>query len=270
MKQVKLQNRENYRIRITLLSEAIFSSGAKEPNLVQSRVLTDQDGFVYFHAKTLKGQMKRSAMWILRQYAELDSDRAIQFFQSIVKIFGFNREELENLQEDYSGATQGTEPCKFIDAVKLENNPILSQQGMMKLGHLELPRKVRDYFKNLYDEQLKSDDQNIYLSRHDLIEAQTHIRTGIQLDDGVVKDGMFTSYHTVRQGLIFYAPIIFEQSPEEEVLWELARIVRAMDWIGAGVHRGRGEIKAQLLALSEDGEKGDVKWDEVSNNPNFK
>lgn len=215
----------DYKIQVRICSEAIFSSGERERNLVQSRALTDRHGFVYFHAKTLKGQLKRQAFWLLEQYKSFDAKQAESFFGSIVRLFGINNDELELYYPELKKAYH-------------------QQQGIMKLGHLELDERIRAYFYKL---QLK-DEQNRYynISPHDLIKAQTHIRTGIQLEDGVVRDRMMTTYHTVRHGLIFYAKLSFDGDPSYD-LENLQRIIYSFCRIGAGIHRGRGEIKACLL-----------------------
>lgn len=223
---------KEYIIEIKLRSETIFASGEKERNLVQSRALSDEYGFVYFHAKSLKGQMKRQALWLLRQYIAIGNgnyDRAYEFLHSMDRLFGVNTWEVEEawgLKEflrDYLSHVPGHR---------------LQGQGIMKLSHLELPQQVKDYFADLIDSN--------EFSSHDLITAQTHIRTEIQLENDVIKDKMLNSYQAVKKGLVFQSRLFFDDHPGP-LLPDLSRIIYSMERIGAGVHRGRGEIEARLL-----------------------
>jgi hypothetical protein len=229
------------KIEIEICSEAIFTSGEKERNLVQSRAQTDAHGFVYFHAKTLKGQLKRQAFWLLKQYVSMDplgeKNLAGCFYESIVKLFGINHEEIKNIDKNYGIRYSG----KWKGA------------GLMNLSNLELDDKIRNYFIA----HQKADESDGYhrISSHDLIEAQTHIRTGIQLENGVTKNRMFNTFHTVRKGLLFYSTISFEEDLNtilNSLIDDLARIIYSFRRIGAGIHRGRGEIKARLFIGEEE------------------
>ncbi|MEK4372389.1 hypothetical protein [Paenibacillus sp. FSL R5-0473] len=227
-----------YVLELRLLSEAIFASGEKERNLVQSRALSDDYGFVYFHAKSLKGQLKRQALWLLRQYIAIGKGnyaQAYDFLYSMDVLFGVNTWELGKawgLEEFMSGY------LKYRQAEKG-----LRGQGMMKLTHLELPHEVKDAFRTIIDSS--------EFSIHDLISAQTYIRTEIQLEEGIVKDKMLNTYQAVKKGFVFQAQIFFEEDPTQ-VLPDLLRIICSLDRIGAGVHRGRGEIEATLLINGKD------------------
>jgi len=210
---------------VRLLSEAIFASGEKESHLVHSRALTDRYGFVYFHAKSLKGQLKKQAFWLLDRYRSLDMEKAGHFLKSIERLFGLNGNERELHWP--------------------ESKERHASQGIMRLSALELPAAV----KNDFLQMMKDDEEEEYyaLSIHDLIAAQTYIRSGIELENGTAKDKSLTTYHTVREGLVFYASVSFESMPLQEDLDNLDRIVRSLDRIGAGIHRGYGEVEARLF-----------------------
>lgn len=226
----------DYRIEVRIMSEAIFSSGESEPNLVHSKVLSDRYGLVYFHGKSFKGQLKRQAFWLLRQYQGCDERAAEAFLHSIAELYGMNREELDFYCRGMGPTTR---------------NISLHRNGIMKIGNLQLDDQIRALFQEL---QMKDIEQNYsLLSPHDLIEAQTNIRTGIQLEDGVIRDKMLNTYHTVKQGLIFYSKLHFDADPTP-YLPDLQRIVRSFRRMGAGIHRGRGEVKARLLIDGEEGE----------------
>ncbi|QDR78922.1 hypothetical protein [Sporomusa termitida] len=211
-----------YQIEVRLCSEAIFSSGEKECNLVQDRVLTDKYGLVYLHAKTFKGQLKRQAFWLLERYRSFDQALAQALLANMAVIFGMNQEEtsLARLSPD---------------------RRLLYQPGIMHLGHLELDERIRQHLIGL-----QAGGEAALLSPFDLIEAQTNTRTGIQIADGAAKDGRLTTYHTVKQGMVFYSTVRFTADPEP-YLADLQRIVCSLDRLGAGIHRGRGLVKAQFL-----------------------
>lgn len=228
-------NNSNFTVKVEICSEAIFTNGESEGNLVQSVALTDAHGFVYFHAKTLKGQLKRQAFWLLDQYASIDAltggNRSISFLDSIIILFGINKEENDYISERYQ-----------YDLVRK------NEAGILKISNLELDKKIRDYFIAL---QQADEEENYYrISPHDLIEAQTHIRTGIEIEKGIAKDKMLNTYHTVREGLIFYSDLIIEEDLRERhemVVRDLQRIICSFRRIGAGIHRGRGLIKTELI-----------------------
>lgn len=257
--------RTQYQIEVELLSEAIFSSGEKESNLVHTKVLTDTDGFVYFHAKSLKGLLKKRAYWLFKHYAKIDHKFAVDFLQALIKIFGINNEEIELLAKECESLI-GSDSSLLKDIYQLKKRHKLA--GALKLAHLELPQLVRSYYKQIYNSQF-SDDGNensyVFMSKHNLIEAQTHVRVGIQLEDGIIKNKMLNSVHTVRQGLIFYAPLIFEHELSKDEINNFSRIVYALDRIGAVYHRGYGQVRTKLLykmGNNNQQEKGE-EWSEV-------
>jgi len=223
-----------YQIQIKIASEAIFDSGERERNTVQSKVLSDSYGFVYFHAKTLKGQLKKQAFWLLKQYDQIDkiqnTNYAERFYKSIVTLFGINSLERNKLPQ--------FEPYNISYG---------SVAGNMRLSNLELAKSIREYFIQLHKEDIENN--YIRLSPYEIVKAQTNIRTGIQLEEGVIKKRMFNSYHTVKEDLYFYADITFENVSliNQSVIEDLAKIIYSFRRIGAGIHRGRGEVEAKLL-----------------------
>lgn len=221
------------KLEVQIRSEAIFSSGEGE-QLVHTRALTDRDGFVYFHAKTLKGQLKRQAFWLFRRYQECDKARAEQFCASIAELFGVNGEEIGRY------LPQGGKQLHY---------PAV---GCVKFGRLELDKNIRDYFRSLL--QTDENDPDDYFTPHDLVAAQTNIRTSIQIQNGVAKDHMMTAYQTVKTGLVFYSNLTFDPAPSAQSLEDFYRIVCSFRRIGAGIHRGRGLVRARLLVGKQDGE----------------
>lgn len=246
------QQENQYQIKIELKSDAIFTNGEKQRNVVQSRALTDEDGFVYLHAKSLKGHLKKQAFWLLHKYDNVYQNvneineteksyvkqRRDQFLTSIEVLFGLN----------------GWEKKLFIP-VDMKVQSEHPTQSLIKLGHLQLPQRVRQYFTQLFHDEASA--QYVQLNKQELLEAQSNIRTYIQLEQtGVVKDNQLASFHTVKRGLVFFADIYIQPDPINKFykandfnayLDDLSLIVKSMRVIGAGVHRGTGNIKAELL-----------------------
>ena len=216
----------NYKIKVAIKSEAIFSNGETGGNIVNTKALTDKYGLVYYHAKTLKGQLKRQGYWLLDQYKNMENceKRTIEFTRNLAKIFGINKQEKERYNIDRSKK--------------------LSETGIMRISNLSLGEDIRNYFIEM--EEKGQDEEYYKITAHDLLEAQTNIRTGIQVEDGVAIDKMMTTYHTVKNGLVFYSILEFTEDPQE-YLDDLYRIIKSIRYLGAGIHRGRGEIEAELL-----------------------
>lgn len=226
-----MHNSSTYQIQVRLQSEAIFASGEKERNLVHSKALTDPYGFVYFHAKSFKGQLKKQAFGLWKQYDKVDSQRADSFLHSLITLFGINHLEMS--------------------AYKIKSRgEWLKENSGIALTNLELAESIRNYFINLMEEEVEKG--YIHFSASDLVEAQTNIRTQIELDNGTAKDKRLTTIQTVKEGLIFYSTVTFLEPPTEILLADLKQIVNSLSRIGAGIHRGRGEVEARLLCNGKE------------------
>lgn len=226
-----MHNSSTYQVQVQLQSEAIFASGEKERNLVHSKALTDPYGFVYFHAKSFKGQLKKQAFWLWKQYKKVNPQRADSFLHSLITLFGINKQE--------------------IKAYQIENKVgRFKENSGIALTNLELAESIRNYFINLMVEEVE--EGYIHFSASDLVEAQTNIRTQIELENGTAKDKRLTTIQTVKEGLIFYSTVTFLEPPTENLLVDLKQIVNSLNRIGAGIHRGRGEVEACLLCNGKE------------------
>lgn len=216
-----------YLLKITLKSEAVFNSGEEEQNLVNDKVLADEFGFVYFHGKTLKGQLRKKAKWIEEKIEKIKGkEGARPFNESIIKLFG---------SEFSGGKEHQKESSKML---------IPRQRGIMTITNLELPKDIRNYFKNIND----YNDEDYKITPYDMIKAQTQKRTRIQIEEsGTVENGMIMTYHTVKDGLAFYSEIGFLERIDFKDLISLNIVVKSLDSIGSSINRGRGKIKAELL-----------------------
>lgn len=240
-----------YQLAVTIDSEAIFNSGETDGNAVQMKVLTDEDGFVYYHSKTLKGYLKTQAMAIYMEYVKLDKAKAKTFLKIINKLFGFNDAE-----------------CNYYKIPKEEITRY--EIGSLKVGHLQLDEETKDFFKKWF--KLQELNEYITFSKHELIKAQTKIRTNIAIEKkadkrGVVKKGGLLNFHTVREGLTFYSELVVEDinwtedgeeestsiEREAEIFRTLQLIAGGLRKIGANTHRGRGYCTAKIEKLEGKG-----------------
>lgn len=228
---------EKYQLIVKIDSEAIFNSGESDGNIVQMKVLTDEQGFVYYHSKTLKGQLKDQAIWIYKEYKKLDTEKAKDFIKIVSELFGLNKEECEN--HDI--------PKEIYEELGLYDS------GKLKVGHLQLDDETKDFFNQWFE--LQKSKQYTTLSKHELIKAQTKIRTNISIEDGVVKKGGLVNFHTIREGLTFYSVLEVEEtkSTKEAVKKVLELIIGGFRRIGANTHRGRGCITAKIKHMNGKG-----------------
>ncbi|WP_425448646.1 RAMP superfamily CRISPR-associated protein [Dethiothermospora halolimnae] len=208
----------SYKIRVELLSEGIFNSGEEQKNSVNNKVLTDKDGFVCYHAKTLKGVLKERGELIGKNLLSISSKADI----------------IEDLLLELFGS-------RFND-----NSISETKKGIMNLSNLEINGEVKKIIKEINILDSESDGYK-GITKYDLIEAQTNIRTHIQLEEGIIKDKRLGSYHTVKNGLIFISDINFDREPAKDQVALLNIIVNSLDYIGGCTNRGRGKVKAVLL-----------------------
>lgn len=225
---------DKYFLKITLKSEAIFNSGEEEQNLVSDKVLADEYGFVYFHAKTLKGQLRKRAEWLRNKLLQIKGEEKIKAYEkSIVKLFG----------SEY----QGNKVKNSLSKAKKNRDTDYNHRGIMTLRNLELSEELRDYLKFINSNR-DTDNLEYKITPYDMIEAQTNRRTRIQIgEDGTNEESMMMTYHTVKDGLVFYSEINFLDEIDKKDLTALNAIVNSLEYIGSSINRGRGKIKAELL-----------------------
>jgi CRISPR/Cas system CSM-associated protein Csm3 (group 7 of RAMP superfamily) len=223
-----------YIIKITLESEAVFNSGEEDRNLVNEKVLSDEDGFVYLHAKTFKGILRQRGKWICDKlggiYEEFDNN-------IIDRMFGTQGNPILDDDTEYIGSTT----------------------SILQIGNLELNDDIKEIFR-LFN--TSEDGIDYKITPYELEQAQTNIRTKIKIGEkGVVQEHRTMAYHTVKKGLEFYSNVNLNiNNAKERVKYELllALIVNNIDKIGASVNRGRGQVKGELLYENKEKVRLDV------------
>lgn len=242
-----MESENTYSIKVEIISEAVFNSGEEEKNTVNQKVLADENGFVYMHAKTFKGQLKKQALWLCKRYENID----------LAKQNGGNRPSVENrfLKSIEKLFGLGPQEYKFIFSSEGDKDPkagelaIEPRQGIMKVGNLELDERIRSYFMDIQSEDIQAGYYRI--SPADILQAQTNIRTGIRIENGVAKENMMRTYHTVKDGLVFYSRLRFDEEPYDYIE-DLNKVIKLFRKIGAGTNRGRGKVKASLLVNGQE------------------
>lgn len=257
------------KIEVELKTETIFNSGESDSNIVHTKVLTDVDGFVYFHSKTLKGQLKDRAFWLYDRYSESGDgkEKAKKMANVIAYLFGIEEQELISRYPNEENSVKNSEPKNFKDSLdydlypSFQKNPLYCE-GHLKIGCLEFSQEFKSMFNQLKKTNDRTAEEYIRFSNDALIKAQTNIRTSISIgENGVTKDKFLGKYHTVRAGFKFEANLDFipENDTKVDVSEfepELKMIVMALDRIGASTNRGRGKVSSRLIntELKEGGD----------------
>lgn len=236
------------KIQVELKTETIFNSGESDSNIVNTKALTDNDGFVYFHSKTLKGQLKDRAFWLYDRYDQScdGQEQAKKMANAIAYLFGIEQEEL---MSRYPDKTKYNEFTKKLDD-SFQKEPLYCE-GHLKIGNLEFDKEFKEIFKSLR----KNDEDYINFSKDALIKAQTNIRTNIVIgENGVTQDKFLGKYHTIRSGFKFESTLNYIPENDEKAesfKSELEMIVKSLDRIGSSINRGRGKVVSKLLSKSE-------------------
>lgn len=242
------------KIQVTLKTEAIFNSGEADSNIVHSKALTDDNGFVYFHSKTLKGQLKDRAFWLYDRYSEASDgkDSAKKMANAIAYLFGIEQEELmSRYPKDKSN--KYTEFVERLDET-IQRDPLYCE-GHLKIGNLEFDEELRELL-NEVKSSFSEDGNYINFSNDALIKAQTNIRTSISIGkNGVTEDKFLRKYHTIRSGFKFESKIEYIPTNDEKAKSfesELKMIVKSLDRIGSRTNRGRGKVVSKFIESSSN------------------
>lgn len=251
------------KIEVELKTETIFNSGESDSNIVQTKALTDADGFVYFHSKTLKGQLKDRAFWLYDRYSESKDgeEKAKKMANAIAYLFGIEEQELISRYPNVKNSDKDPESEKFEGFIKsldydlyptFQKDPLYCE-GHLKIGCLEFSQEFKEMFNQLKKAEDRTSEEYIRFSNDALIKAQTNIRTSISIgENGVTKDKFLGKYHTVRAGFKFESKLDFISGNDAKVDVskfepELNMIVMALDRIGANTNRGRGKVSSRLI-----------------------
>ena len=175
---------QNMRVKIELLSDAIFGSGKSVPGGEDISVLHDEYGFPYIGGSSVKGVLHEEIKNYLLWTEEQNGDDVLK------KIFGVagTKDDRNEMQE-------------------LQNTQI-------KVSDFKLPIQVRTAVwneLNIYDEKTK------IINREQVLDLFTNIRTFTKIKDGVCEEGSLRNVRCVRSQLIFEGTIFCGEQEEDIV-----------------------------------------------------
>lgn len=209
---------EKYRIRVELLTDAIFGDGTAVPGVVDSDVLHDEMGFPYMKGKTLKGKI---------------------------------REEFEYLCGFGTGWEQTMCPEDGECLEKLFGKPDSDIDGKLYFSHLQLDEPLRKFFIGMMQESQGTENA---IDSEDILESLTSIRsyTAIDYTNGVAKRGSLRRVRMINSGLVFYAEVqsMEKLSAKEEAL--LGSSVSLLRYLGSLETRGKGQVECRLFYGDQD------------------
>lgn len=191
------------KIRMQLLSDAVFGNGESVPGGEDISILCDEEGFPYYKGGTFKGVFREA----LEQYLLWTIPNGDGKVEKI-------RMETERLLGK-GGNHQLYEPDKIVfsdfqisDYVK---GHVLSEIGA---GAPDSSEQVKDAF--------------------------SHLRTFTKItEDGIAAEGSLRSCRCINRGLNFYSEVSCSQK-DETMLME---VLSGIKWIGTMRNRGFGQVK---------------------------
>lgn len=205
-----MQNKKQKKgtIRIKLKSDLSVASGYSYAGLVDSDICYDDYGIPFIPGRRLKGCFRNVAESVL--YMCLSEEQIADLFGS----WGSNR-------------VQGI------------------QIGNAVLDHYE---ELQEEAKSLIV-QKKLTPQNI-LDQFTHIQSQTRLENGVAVDTSLrytrVVDHYSPLSHGKQEEMVFYAPVSFWDSDENEIESILGKVVKATRNIGLKKNRGNGWISCEL------------------------
>lgn len=203
------------KLKIELLSDAIFGSGKSVPGGEDIAVLHDEYGFPYIAGSNIKGVLREEIENYLSwcQDENIDGDKQTDIDEKPEILFGVSPDK-----EDVNCLREEEEEINFhISDFKL---PIGVRQAVLK----EM---------NVYDEKSK------VMNLEKIQDIFTSIRTFTKITDGVSADGSLRNARCVRKGLIFEGEIICKQE-DETFIKECLKYVKCL---GTMRTRGFGNVR---------------------------
>lgn len=191
------------RIRMQLLSDAIFGNGMSVPGGEDLSVLTDEYGFPYYKGGTFKGVFREA----LEQYLFWTVPKGEQ------KQFQIRAGADALLGKEGNDAAENPRQLVFSDF------------------------QLSDHVKQCMLAEADTDSAGC---QQEILDSLTHLRTFTRLtEDGIAKEGSLRSLRCVNKGLSFYSEVSCSGS-DAQLLTEVFSGIR---WIGTMRNRGFGKIR---------------------------
>jgi len=198
-------------IKLTLLSDALTSSGESINGYIDQDIVKDDFGLPYIPAKRLKGILRASAR-DLKDFGKID-DAAFS------EIFGKDGHQKGSLHIDNGHLENFKELRTFLSYIHHNDN----QNSRKTLQEIFNPAAVVDYF------------------------TYTRTQTAIDRESRVAFDHSLRVSRVLRKGLTFFFKADIEEK-DVKIFEQICKVTRSF---GRARTRGLGEIKVELLQPSD-------------------
>ena len=212
-----------YVLEIKLISPLTSAAGEGRVGLVDRDIAFDKLGLPILPARRLKGLWRDAYRDVVDAWHQCGNDTT-----SVEQVFG------ETGQRPYHG-----DACIHIANAELKH--ILSLKEW--LAYLQHP-KIR---------KLHPDD---VVQHYATVRAQT----AIERLTGAAKENTLRLTRTLKQDLVFWAPVNFADiTPDDPLLHALALAAAALDYMGTARTRGLGKVNCRFLEIKPNSEEKDLK-----------
>lgn len=199
----------NYKLRLTLLSDATFGRGDGVAGLVDVEVQHDEVGLPFLGGRTLKGLLGAECADLVFALDRARPDQTNHWAAVSERLFG------------RSGAG-------------------LKGQAILRVGAARLADDLRL--------ALLDDVQRERLTPADVLETVTALRRQTAMDEwGVPLENALRTMRVVLRGTVFWASLDFvvDPAPDEQAL--MVACIKALRRAGTGRNRGTGRLRADLF-----------------------
>jgi hypothetical protein len=199
----------DYRLCITLLSDATFGRGDSVAGVVDAEVQHDSYGLPYLGGRTLKGLLGAECADIIFALGKARPDHGDRWQKTEERLFG-----------DSGGDLAGA--------------------AILHVGSAELPADLRA--------AIAQDIREGKITRAEVLECLTAVRrqTAMDAESGAPRQETLRAMRVVLRSTVFEAALHFTEQPTTDDLALLAACVKAFRRGGTGRNRGRGKLTAEL------------------------
>lgn len=204
----------NIRIKMKLISDAIFGSGISVPGGEDISVLCDQYGFPYYKGSTFKGVFREELMRFLGW--TMDSEKDIE--KKLSQLLG------------KSGDTIYDSSHKIVFSDFILSNAVRKQ----------ILNEIEPEVAGILDTGINYSEM--------ITDALSHTRTFTKLDEnGMAQEGSLRNCRCVNKNLIFYSDMICDK----EDLTLIEDVLSMIKWIGSMRNRGFGKVTISVDAKGD-------------------
>lgn len=201
---------KEYVLKLTLLSDATFGRGDGVAGLVDVEVQHDEVGLPYLGGRALKGLLGAECDDLVYALGRAVPAQGKRWQQAALRLFG------------QSGAR-------------------LAGAALMRVGPARLPLDLQA--------ALARDIEKETLTRAEVLDMLTTLRRQTAMDEtGAPRKETLRTLRVILRDTTFTSRLIFTEDPTADDLALLAATVKALRRVGTGRNRGRGRVRAELLA----------------------